>query len=603
MPHGASWSVAWGDSNNDGFYDLWMTNHVRTSSLYLNYGGETFVDYASQRVSNHSVNTDQHGSAWADYDNDGDMELIVLAGAAAGLGEGSNHLFNNEFGIYTDIAENKKIDFLLGRGRMPLWVDLNNDGLLDVILNNAISPNSPGFILFCQNSFAQFEKCYVDINDISNTHEFSILGDIIGGNELEIISFPKSTLGPIYSTDTLIKSNIEVKTKNINVFQPIKQIKDAAVGDLNGDLKNDMILARYFDGDALTMIGDDLYGVKIGVNGSQKKIFIPSSNNLSIDFYLLSIWWNKNSIYTGNSGYNLGNCNAVESVGYIKCTLSLSLSNTDNHGIYKHIAGEDTGIFIGYNIINGGWDIVVSSDSARTIHAKFALSQNITSPILTNNFSKHKQRDSYVLINHETYFESSALVDNLTGLPTDCHNVVLADFDNDMDIDAIFACREPIINHSMKIYWNNGEGKFERDTHLYSSVSGLSDSITMGDYNNDGFIDILISNGFGAPPFNGGRYQLFNNRGNNNNWVEIDLTGNTSNRGGLGAVVYVTSGGNTQRRDMNGGVHNRGQNMSRLHFGLGNYNNIDKIRVVWPSGKVSILTDINVNQIININES
>ena len=57
----------------------------------------------------------------------------------------------------------------------------------------------------------------------------------------------------------------------------------------------------------------------------------------------------------------------------------------------------------------------------------------------------------------------------------------------------------------------------------------------------------------------------------------------------IGAVVHVTAGGVTQTRLQDGGVHHRGQNHARLHFGLAKHTQVDKISVHWPSGQVQEL--------------
>ena len=51
-------------------------------------------------------------------------------------------------------------------------------------------------------------------------------------------------------------------------------------------------------------------------------------------------------------------------------------------------------------------------------------------------------------------------------------------------------------------------------------------------------------------------------------------------------MVRVTAGGVTQMRVQDGGVHHRGQNHARLHFGLAKNAQVDKITVHWPSGAV-----------------
>lgn len=83
----------------------------------------------------------------------------------------------------------------------------------------------------------------------------------------------------------------------------------------------------------------------------------------------------------------------------------------------------------------------------------------------------------------------------------------------------------------------------------------------------------------------------------------IDLEGTRSNRDGIGAIVRVTAGGVTQTRVQDGGIHQRGQNHSRLHVGLAKSEQVDKITVQWPSGVVQELPGGEVNQVLRVRET
>jgi len=82
----------------------------------------------------------------------------------------------------------------------------------------------------------------------------------------------------------------------------------------------------------------------------------------------------------------------------------------------------------------------------------------------------------------------------------------------------------------------------------------------------------------------------------------IDLVGTLSNRDGIGARVLVNAAGITQTRIQDGGVHERGQNHARLHFGMGKIGAAESVTVRWPSGKVQTLNNIPSNQVIRIEE-
>jgi hypothetical protein len=104
-------------------------------------------------------------------------------------------------------------------------------------------------------------------------------------------------------------------------------------------------------------------------------------------------------------------------------------------------------------------------------------------------------------------------------------------------------------------------------------------------------------------PSEDGGYRLYRNLCNSgNHWLEIDLEGTASNRDGIGARVRVTAGGVTQTRVQDGGIHHRGQNHSRLHFGLAKNTKIDKVSIQWPSGTMQELAGVGVDQIMRIKE-
>ena len=100
---GTTWGASWGDFNNDGWPDLWVGNHDSKPTLYLNKQDGTFVDVIDQ-VWSADPRADTHGAAWADFDNDGDQDLVELVDVLLNEdgtfcpGCGRNHLFVNDNG-------------------------------------------------------------------------------------------------------------------------------------------------------------------------------------------------------------------------------------------------------------------------------------------------------------------------------------------------------------------------------------------------------------------------------------------------------------------------------------------------------------------------
>ena len=124
----------------------------------------------------------------------------------------------------------------------------------------------------------------------------------------------------------------------------------------------------------------------------------------------------------------------------------------------------------------------------------------------------------------------------------------------------------------------------------------------MSDFDDNGFIDLFVTNGHGPRPFNDGPAQLFRNMGNANHWIKLDLEGVQSNRDAIGTVVYVTVGGITQVREFQGGVHRLSQDQRQLHFGLGGFSSIERIEIHWPTGAVSTLSDVEADQTLRLTE-
>jgi len=136
-----------------------------------------------------------------------------------------------------------------------------------------------------------------------------------------------------------------------------------------------------------------------------------------------------------------------------------------------------------------------------------------------------------------------------------------------------------------------------------SSVSGevfsrrwAGRGLASGDVNNDGLIDVVVSE-------NGGPAHLVLNRTKTaNHWVGLKLVGHKSNRDAIGAVVRV----NTPKGSQWGTVTTCSSYLSssdkRLHFGLGGEAVVQSIEIHWPSGIVQTVKDVKGDQYVDIDE-
>lgn len=177
------------------------------------------------------------------------------------------------------------------------------------------------------------------------------------------------------------------------------------------------------------------------------------------------------------------------------------------------------------------------------------------------------------------------------------------DYDNDGDQDIFVANGhvmdnvndlEKSVTYPQKnlLFQNIGEGVFR---HIALSGGGLglekvSRGAAIGDYDNDGDLDILVTN------WNQTADLLQNQIGNRNNWVQIQVVGRTSNRSGIGARIRIIVDGQAQYQEVHAGGGYLSFSDLRVHFGVGQAQQIEQLEIRWPSGQVDEASDLSVNQ-------
>ena len=150
------------------------------------------------------------------------------------------------------------------------------------------------------------------------------------------------------------------------------------------------------------------------------------------------------------------------------------------------------------------------------------------------------------------------------------------------------------------LFWNRDEVDGYYDV---SSVSGealqrvnVGRGAAFGDYDNDGDMDIVVvSNGEPA-------VLLRNDGGDTGHSLTVRLRGTISNRFAIGARVHVSAGALQQVQEVGVGVSYLSYNSLDLLFGLGRYETVETIKVLWPGGEEQVIHDIPANRLIEITE-
>ncbi len=185
----------------------------------------------------------------------------------------------------------------------------------------------------------------------------------------------------------------------------------------------------------------------------------------------------------------------------------------------------------------------------------------------------------------------------------------MVDLDNDGDLEIFVAnghVYPQVDEHSLntsyrqrRLVFENLGGKFKE---IGGELGGVfaekhpSRGAAFGDYDNDGDLDIALSNMDEGPTL------LRNDSGHGNNWLSIKLIGTRSNRDAVGARVRVKFGDRGSIAEVKAGSSYLSQNDLRLHFGLGKSAVVELVEVLWPSGARQTLEQVKANQLLTIVE-
>jgi len=283
---------------------------------------------------------------------------------------------------------------------------------------------------------------------------------------------------------------------------------------------------------------------------------------------------------------------------YVACDSTASILYRNNHdGTFSDVAVESGVAFGEMGTVQAGMGLALGDYDAdgRLDLLKTHFADDI--PALYHNLGHGQFEDAATaagLAVQNRYVEWGA------GFP---------DLDNDGRPDILYVTGNvyPEIERQLPQYPHRGPRVVFRNTGTsfedVTSRSGpgplevhSSRGAAFGDFDNDGDVDLLVMN-MNEPPS-----LLRNDYAGTNGWLAVRLVGTRSNRAGLGATVTVSAAGRSQVRAALSQSSYGSHDDLRLHFGLGRAAQADQVEVCWPGGTVDVLHDVRARQLVTVRE-
>jgi len=479
--------AAWADYDNDGDIDVYITNHGGPSGLFRNEGDTdgdlipNFIDIAPALGVDEATQV-SHGVVFIDYDNDGDQDLYITHW-------GGNTLYENQL-IESGSAEFLDVTATAGVGNADravtaAWADYDADGYLDLYL-------------------AKHFDCMPNIRE---------------------------------SRDALYKNNGDGTFTNVSQYL-------CSDGSLTCDQLNlsHAFTAGWFDFD----------------NDNDLDLYIAS--DVIAAGYPNILWRNDGS--DGAGGWRFTDISIESGTDYSINCMGLGIGDYNNDGYYDLAFSHSEGGFLLENDGNGVsfTDVSVASGVRAT---------------------------------------TTVGGDNAVTWGT-----VFFDYDNDQWSDVFFVRGPVAANPTPQpdaLFHNNQDGTFT-DVAIEAGVDDdrRGRAAAICDFDQDGMVDLFIGN-YGWPTclF---RNELRENFGNTNHYLTVTAEGTITNRDAIGARFYLTTAdGITQMRDITSGPTHGGGDYKAAYFGMGQHTT-GELSVRWPTGVVEDLGTVNADQRMHVIE-
>ncbi len=516
--------------------------------------GLTAVTHAGRPGKDHLLDSAGTGAAWLDYDRDGHLDAYVVSGWKLSgdevLDTGRHALYRNRGdGTFEDVTSRAGVS---GEGHWGSGVavaDYDQDGWPDILVTD-FGPN----VLYRNRGDGTFENVAAEAGVESagwNTGAAFLDADLDGDLDLYIATYIDCTM------EDVLRARRTLDWKGVD---------KVALGPFGLEGAKDHFFrsdgaGRFTEASVEAGLEDQLRGYGFGVIG------VDPDGDGDLDLYVANDS-DANYLYRneGNGTFKdvgLWSGAALDSKGAAQAGMGVAAGDADE---------------------DGRMDLIVTNFS--------------------EDFSTLYKGDG------EGFFED---ISDRTGVGEATFRwlswgVVLADLDNDTDQDLVIANGHiyPQVDGHPEfgltyaqpnlLLENAGGGRF-RDATAESgpgfTLLQTSRGLAAGDYDNDGDLDLLITN-LDEPP------ALLRNDSPGGSWLIVDCEVPPGEGTVIGTRVIVEAAGKTMSRNVESSGSYLSVNDPRPHFGLGAATVADRLEVRWPDGRCTLLADVTVNRILTV---